>query len=77
MTEEPHNHTIRLLQDMRQDMAQRFDALERGQRELSDALSDLRMRVDGNTLILNFLAGMIGDHARRLDALEDKAEPAE
>lgn len=59
MAEEPENHTIRLLQELRSDIA-----------ELRGDVAEVRTRLDGNTLILNFLAGSIHNHERRIDALE-------
>ncbi|GHU04711.1 hypothetical protein FACS1894205_3420 [Alphaproteobacteria bacterium] len=45
MADEPENHTIRLLREMREEM-----------REMRD---DLTNRIDGNTLVLNLLAGLL------------------
>ena len=57
MAEDIENHTIRLLQEMRTEM--RAD------------IADIRQRVDGNTLLLNLLAGLLHEH--RLVALETRS----
>lgn len=56
MTDDPENHTLRLLQEMRAEMRERFAGIEQ--------------RIDGNTLILNMLAGLIHDHEQRIEAVE-------
>lgn len=61
MTDSPENHTIRLLQEMRSEM-----------RELR---TDLTQRIDGNTVLLNLIAGVTHDHEQRLNSLEGKAKP--
>ncbi len=73
MAEEPENLTLRILQELRGDM----QALRRGQddirsdiQELRDEVKDLTQRVDGNTLILNLVAGVVHDHEQRIERLE-------
>lgn len=56
MADETENHTIRLLQELRADMTQRFD--------------DLTQRVDGNAILRNMIAGLLHQHDERLTALE-------
>ena len=58
MVEEPENHTIRLLREMREEM-----------REMRD---DLTNRIDGNTLILNLLAGLVHTHDERIEKIEGR-----
>lgn len=58
MTDDPENHTLRLLQEMRAEMRDHFAGIEQ--------------RIDGNTLILNMLAGLIHDHEQRIDAVETR-----
>ena len=58
MADEPENLTIRLLQELRS--------------ELQELRADLTNRIDGNTLILNMLAGMLHEHEHRLRAIEDR-----
>ena len=56
MADEPENLTIGLLQELR--------------KELQETRKDLTTRVDGNTLLLNMLAGGVHDHEQRIQALE-------
>lgn len=65
MAEEPENLTIRLLQEMRNEMREMRE-------ELTHKVDDLTNRVDGNTLILNMLAGMLHEHEHRLRAVEGR-----
>jgi NifB/MoaA-like Fe-S oxidoreductase len=58
MAEEPENHTVRLLQEMRQEMREQFD--------------NLNTRVDGITHILTLLAGHTHHLDNRVTALETK-----
>ena len=60
MTDNVENHTIRLLQEMRDEFRQ--------------DIADLRTRIDGNTLILNMLAGHLHDHEMRLQKIESKSK---
>ncbi|MGI4733299.1 MAG: hypothetical protein ACRYFW_16370 [Janthinobacterium lividum] len=64
MADDVESHTIMLLQEMRAEITGRFD-------EMSERLDDLANRVDGNTLILNMLAGMVASHEDRLDSVEE------
>ena len=59
MAEEPESLTIRLLQEIRADIGQ-----------LREEVKDLTQRVDGNTLILNLVAGVVHDHEQRIDRIE-------
>lgn len=56
MVDVPENLTLRLLQELRA--------------ELRELRKDLTQRIDGNTLILNLLAGLAHDHEQRIEALE-------
>jgi hypothetical protein len=58
MAEEPENLTIRLLRELRG--------------EVQELRADLTNRIDGNTVILNMLAGLLHDHEQRLDAVEKR-----
>ena len=60
MTDEPENHTIRLLQEMRAEMRKGFE--------------DVNLRIDGLTHILVTLAGHIHQHDERIERLEGRAE---
>lgn len=66
MAEEPESLTIRLLQEIRaEQQAVRADIAE-----LRDEVKDLTQRVDGNTLILNLVAGVVHDHEQRIGRFE-------
>ena len=56
MGDDVENHTLRLLQEMRQ--------------EIADMRAELTNRIDGNTLILNMIAGFVHDHEQRIEKLE-------
>lgn len=62
MADEPESLTIRLLQEMRGELT----AIRADIGELRDEVKDLRRRVDGNTLILNLVAGVVHDHGQRI-----------
>ena len=65
MAEEPENLTLRLLNDLRDEVQQ----LRAEQREMR---KDLTQRVNGITLMLSIVAGMTHDHEQRLEALESR-----
>ena len=63
MADEPESLTIRLLQELRAEIREfRADTDQR--------FEDLRQRVDGNTLLLNLVAGVTHDQEHRITALE-------
>ena len=66
MADEPESLTLRLLQEMRGDM----QAIRSDIQELRSEVKDLTQRVDGNTLILNLVAGVVHDHEHRIECLE-------
>ena len=61
MADEPENLTIRLLQEIRSAM----QAIRSDIHELRGEVKGLTQRVDGNTLILNLVAGIVHDHEYR------------
>ena len=63
MTEGVENHSIRLLQEMRTEMREL-----RG--NMNEMRTDITQRLDGNTVLLNLIAGVTHDHEQRLSALE-------
>lgn len=63
MADEPESLTLGLLQEMRGDM----QAIRSDIHELRSEVKDLTQRVDGNTLILNLVAGVVHDHEQRLE----------
>ena len=60
MTDEPENHTIRLLQEMRAEMRKGFE--------------DVNLRMDGLTNILVTLTGHIHQQDERIERLEAKGD---
>ena len=63
MADEPENLTLRLLQEIREEMREMRS-------DLSGQIKDLTQRVDGNTLTLNLIAGVVHDHEQRIETLE-------
>lgn len=66
MPDEPENLTLRLLQEVRGEIREIRDE----QREQRSMLKDLKNRIDGNTVMLSMLAGMVHDHEERIERLE-------
>jgi hypothetical protein len=65
MADDTENHTLRLLQEMRAEMHEMRS-------EMTAMREDLTVRLDGNTLILNMVAGLVHDHEQRIEALETR-----
>lgn len=68
MVDEPENLTIRILQEIRDEI--RDMRTEIG--GVGEKLTDLTQRVDGNTLILNLVAGVVHDHEVRITTVENR-----
>ena len=66
MADDPENLTIRLLQEIRGDQ----QAMRGEIAALREEVKDLTQRVDGNTLILNLVAGVVHDHEQRITNIE-------
>lgn len=66
MVDETENLTIRLLQEMRAELREL-------RTEVRTDIADLRQRMDGNTLLLNLVAGVLHDHEQRITTLETRA----
>ncbi len=66
MSEEPENHTVRLLQEMRAEMREMRS-------NFSDRFDELSLKVDGNTVLLNMVAGVAAGHERRIGAIEKRS----
>ncbi|WP_375380878.1 hypothetical protein [uncultured Sphingomonas sp.] len=66
MSEETENLTIRLLQEMRAQIERTNMRIE----EMTDQITDLVQRIDGNTLVFNLVAGVVHDHEDRIVTLE-------
>lgn len=63
MVDEPENHTIRLLQEMRAEMRTGFA-------EVREEFANVNLRIDGLTHIITPLAGRSHDHEQRIGKLE-------
>lgn len=63
MSENAENHTIKLLQEMRKEITQRFDGIDQ-------QFSDVNTRIDGLTHIVTLLAANMGGHENRIIDLE-------
>lgn len=61
MADEPENHTLRLLQEMRQEMREGFDGVN--------------ARIDGLTHIVTLLAGYSHGLEKRLTRIEERQDP--
>ena len=69
IADEPENLILRFMQEMRVEHRE-FREEQREQRSL---LKDLKNRIDGNTVTLSMLAGMIHDQEQRIDKLESRS----
>ena len=74
MSDETENDTLRLLQEIRAEMRERFDRIDARFAAIDERFDGVEQRLDGNTLLLNIVAGITHDHERRINALE--ARPA-
>jgi hypothetical protein len=74
MAEEPDNLTIRLLQDMRSDLQTLRAELKTRIDGLNERFDEVDLKIDGNTVLLNLVAGVTHDHEQRLQALESKSQ---
>ena len=71
MAEEPDSLTLRLLQEMREEMR----GLRQAQAETNEKIADWVQRIDGNTLTFNLVAGAVYDHEQRIAMLEERRFP--
>ncbi len=63
MADDTENHTIKLLQEMRREINDSFQSV-------NERFDEVDLRIDGLTYIVTMLAGNMGGHTERLDALE-------
>ncbi len=63
MSDDTENHTIKLLQEMRQEMRERFD-------QVDEQFRDVNARIDGITHIMTLMAG----HSHNLDERVERIE---
>jgi hypothetical protein len=81
MADEPENHTIRLLRELRDEMRVEF-AMVRKQFEMVDhqfekvdeRFDDMGLRIDGLAHMLMLHAGRSHDHEERIGKLEGRKE---
>jgi uncharacterized protein with ATP-grasp and redox domains len=65
MADEPENLTLRILQELREE-------IQSLREEQADMRKDLTNRINGNTVMLGMLAGMVHDHEERIEKLENR-----
>lgn len=65
VADDPEDLMLRLLQEIREDLRQVHDDL----REQRVMLKDLKNRIDGNTVVLSMLAGMVHNHKQQIRTL--------
>jgi hypothetical protein len=68
MGDDPENLTLRVPQDLREEMRH----LRIEMQETREAVREVRNRVDGNTPLLTMVAGLVRDHENRIDKLESR-----
>ena len=68
MSNKTENHTIKLLQEMRAEMKDRFNAID-------EKFSDLNLRLDGMSHIMTLMAGHSHDLDARVERLEKLVLP--
>ena len=79
MADEPENHTIRLLRELRDEMrvefamiAKRFKEVDQRFDDVAQRFDEVNLRIDGVTHILTLLAGRSHDHEERIAKLESE-----
>ena len=65
MGDDPENLTLRVPQDLREEMRHL-------RIEMQETKEAVRNRVDGNTPLLTMVAGLVRDHENRIDKLESR-----
>ena len=66
MSEARENLTLRLLQELRDEVRQ----IREEQQDHGSMLKDVKNRIEGNTVMLSMLAGMVHDHEICIEKLE-------
>jgi hypothetical protein len=74
MADEPENHTIRLLQELRDEMRVEFTMVRKQLEKVDERFDDMGLRIDGLAHMLMLLAGRSHDHEERLEKLESVKE---
>ena len=70
MADEPENHTVRLLQEMRTEMRELRAEVAGVRAEMREGFEDLTTRVNGVTIMLGTALGTLHEHNERLEKLE-------
>ena len=70
MSEEPENHTIRLLRELRDEMRVEFAMIGKRFEKVDERFDDMGLRIDGLAHMLMLLAGRSHDHEERIAGLE-------
>jgi hypothetical protein len=81
MADEPENHTIRLLRELRDEMRvefamvrKRFEKVDQQFEKVDERFDDMGLRIDGLAHMLMLLAGRSHDHDERIERLEGGKE---
>ncbi len=69
MADEAENLTLRILQELRADLGEMRTEARELRAEMHEMRTDLTQRIDGNTLLLNLIAGVTHDHEQRITTL--------
>lgn len=70
MADEPENHTIRLLRELRDEMRVDFAMVRTRFEKMDERFDDIGLRIDGLAHMLMLLAGRSHDHEQRIEKLE-------
>ncbi len=74
MSDDTENLTIRLLQEMRTEMRERFDSMEARFEAIDERFDEVNTRIDGLTYIITMMAANMGGHEERPEKLEQAVE---
>lgn len=69
MADEPENHTVRLLQEIRVEMAAMRNEMHAEFARVHEGFANVNLRIDGLTHIVPLLAGCSHDHEERIAQL--------
>jgi hypothetical protein len=74
MIDEPENHTIRLIRELRDEMRVEFAMIGKRFEKVDERFDDMGLRIDGLAHMLMLLAGRSHDHEGRIEKLEGGKE---
>jgi len=72
MSDHTENHTIKLLQELRKEMREGFDAVKQRFDAVDERFDGTDARIDGLTHIMTLMAGHSHDLDERLARLEER-----